>query len=57
MKHILYCHKCKKFTMNKVCSCNSVTMTVRPAKYSPLDKYGVYRRKAKESELKIRGLL
>lgn len=57
MEHILYCHSCNKFTMNIVCSCGTSAVTVRPAKYSPLDKYGDYRRKAKEAELKLKGLL
>lgn len=57
MEHILYCHSCNKFTMNLVCSCGTSAVTVRPAKYSPLDKYGDYRRKAKEAELKLKGFL
>ncbi|MBI4140331.1 ribosome biogenesis protein [Candidatus Woesearchaeota archaeon] len=57
MEHILYCQNCRKFTMNAVCSCGSSAVTVRPVKYSPLDKYASYRRQAKEPELTMKGLL
>jgi len=35
--------------MKSVCSkCGEKTIITKPAKYSPSDKYGEYRRKAKE---------
>ncbi|RME54705.1 ribosome biogenesis protein [Candidatus Woesearchaeota archaeon] len=47
--HIYYCNKCKEFSMEKICpKCKSVTLSVKPAKYSPEDKWGKYRRMAKE---------
>lgn len=57
MYHILKCFACGKFTMNELCVCGEKALTVRPPKYSPQDKYADYRRKAKESELKQKGLL
>lgn len=57
MEHILKCSACQQFTMNEQCACGGNAITVRPPKYSPEDKYAAYRRKAKESELKAKGLL
>jgi len=37
--------------------CNAAAVNPKPAKYSPEDAYGSYRRKAKEDELRKRGLL
>ena len=45
------------YTMKEKCSCGGDAVTTRPAKYSPDDKYGSYRRKAKEEDLKTRELL
>ena len=48
-KHILICPKCKSYTMKDKCpKCNMETISPKPAKFSPDDKYGDYRRKAKE---------
>ena len=47
---ILYCSKCKKFTLQKLCpSCNEKTVTPKPGKYSPEDPYSKYRKIAKEN--------
>lgn len=57
-KHILRCPKCGKYTMKDECStCKVKTVQVKPAKYSPEDPYGEYRRKAREEGLKEKGLL
>ncbi len=43
---ILHCAKCKKYTLEPTC-CGIKTQTVRPAKFSPDDKWGKYRREFK----------
>ncbi len=50
MKHILKCGKCSNYTMKEQCSCGGNAVTVKPAKYSPEDKYADYRRKAKKEK-------
>ena len=51
MKHILFCAKCNIYTMKEHCpKCNTKTSAPKPAKFSPEDKYGDYRRKAKKQE-------
>ena len=48
-RHILKCPHCKEYSMNDTCSaCGEKTLTPRPPKYSPEDKYGGYRRTAKK---------
>ena len=55
---ILYCISCSTYTMEKECpKCNTSTITKKPEKYSTDDKYGEYRRKAKEKERKQEGLI
>lgn len=55
---ILKCPKCNKYTMKEKCdSCNVATISTHPAKYSPEDNYGSYRREAKRETLKKKGLL
>jgi H/ACA ribonucleoprotein complex subunit 3 len=50
MKKILRCPKCLIYTMEETCSkCKVKTINPKPAKYSPEDKYGKYRRIAKSS--------
>ena len=56
-KHILKCKECGKDTMAEKCSCDGSAVKIGPAKYSPEDKYGEYRRKVKKEELQKRGLL
>jgi len=49
MSKILFCKTCEKYTLKKKCpSCDSATVTPEPAKFSPKDKYGEYRRKYKK---------
>lgn len=46
MRHIMKCPVCSVYTMN-VEHCGQKTTNPKPPKYSPEDKYGDYRRKAK----------
>jgi len=57
MKQILKCRQCGTYTMKEKCECGSKTTTVKPAKYSPEDKYGKYRRDVQRKELEEKGLL
>ena len=58
MKHILGCTQCGEYTIRGTCSkCKVETVNPKPAKYSPDDRMGKYRREAKKEELKKRGLL
>ena len=57
MLDIKYCAVCKKHTLKETCDCTMKTAPVYPMKYSPEDKYGAYRRKAKEAERKAAGVL
>ena len=57
MEHIFKCTECNKYTMKEVCSCGQKTIDSRPPKYSPEDKYGKYRREAKEQERKKQGII
>lgn len=51
MKHILFCKNCNIYTMKEICSkCNTPTIQKKPAKFSPEDPYGKYRRKAKKEQ-------
>jgi len=39
------CPSCKLYTFKKICpNCGSATVEHTPPKFSPLDKYGKYRR-------------
>ena len=57
MRHIFKCGACNKYTMNENCSCGGKTTAAKPLKYSPDDKLGVYRRKAKMNDYMQRGFL
>jgi len=58
MKHILKCKSCQAYTINGKCpSCGGEAIKPVPPKYSPVDKYGGYRRRVKFSSLKEAGLL
>lgn len=49
MRHIHTCPHCHSYTLEDSCpQCTQQTILARPPKYSPEDKYGEYRRKAKE---------
>jgi len=42
------CEKCNIYTLKQECpKCKTKTISIKPAKFSPEDKYGKYRRKAK----------
>ena len=57
MKHIFKCNVCNRYTMKEACNCGNKTINPKPLKYSPDDKLGSYRRKAKLDEYKKRGLI
>jgi H/ACA ribonucleoprotein complex subunit 3 len=45
---IKYCRACDTYTFKEGCpSCGAATMSPCPPKFSPLDKYGKYRRRLK----------
>tara|TARA_Y100000310_G_C20608910_1_gene776975 strand:- start:880 stop:1050 length:171 start_codon:yes stop_codon:yes gene_type:complete len=50
MKHILKCSKCGKYTLKDKC-CGVKTLSPKPPKFSPEDKYGAYRREEKKKLL------
>ncbi len=50
-KEILKCIICDNYTLQSE-HCNQKTISIKPAKYSPLDKYGQYRRRFKQLESK-----
>lgn len=55
MLHILKCNKCKKYTLKEYCpDCNTKTISPKPAKFSPEDKWGFWRRKAKNAKKMIK---
>lgn len=46
--HIYFCKKCNQYTMKRECpECKEEALSTKPAKYSPDDKWGKYRRMAK----------
>ncbi len=56
--HILKCKECGTYTLKDKCpECGSSAVSQIPAKYSPEDPYGKYRREAKKEMLKEKGLL
>ncbi|MBI2651002.1 ribosome biogenesis protein [Candidatus Woesearchaeota archaeon] len=57
MKSILKCESCGRYTMKEACLCGKKALTPKPAKFSIEDKYGNYRRKAKFSFFREKGLL
>lgn len=51
MMKIKFCSSCKQYTMQKNCpKCKLPVNQAKPPKYSPEDRYGDYRRKAKQLE-------
>lgn len=49
MKHIYKCENCNTYTLKLSCPyCGSPTKNPKPGKFSPEDKFGGYRRKAKK---------
>jgi len=56
-QHIFKCSSCNNYTLETSCpKCQKPTITPKPPKYSPEDKYGEYRRQIKREELKKQGL-
>ncbi len=50
-EHILKCKVCGRYTMMATCpDCGAEAVNPKPPKYSPEDKMGAYRRKAKGIE-------
>ena len=48
MRLMRYCPRCEIYTLEEVCpKCGQATVSAHPPKFSPEDKYGEYRRKAK----------
>jgi H/ACA ribonucleoprotein complex subunit 3 len=47
------CPKCGSYTLKNICpKCGSETFEAKPAKFSPEDHYGKYRRMMKREEKK-----
>jgi len=45
---ILRCDKCFSYTLKEICGkCSVKTKSTKPARFSPIDKYGKYRREYK----------
>ncbi|MBN1156040.1 RNA-protein complex protein Nop10 [Candidatus Woesearchaeota archaeon] len=55
--HMMKCSVCRIYTLKEKCICGEKTNQVRPAKYSPEDKYSKYRRMVKKKELKEKDFL
>jgi len=46
------CPKCGKYTLKDFCSdCNEKSVTIKPPRFSPVDKYGKYRRALKKAKM------
>lgn len=46
---LMKCASCRTYTLRATCpSCGGTTFMAMPAKYSPEDRYGVYRRRLKK---------
>jgi H/ACA ribonucleoprotein complex subunit 3 len=56
MTDLLFCSECKAYTLSEVHACGKKTIVPGPAKWSPDDKYGGYRLKARREELEKKGL-
>ncbi len=54
---ILKCVDCNAYTMKEVHDCGAKSVICVPAKWSPEDKYGAYRREARRDEMIKKGLL
>ncbi|UCE73344.1 MAG: RNA-protein complex protein Nop10 [Methanomassiliicoccales archaeon] len=50
------CEECGRYTLKDKCSCGNMTIVPQPARFSPQDRFGKYRRilknqKAKENKI------
>ncbi|PNX46505.1 MAG: ribosome biogenesis protein [Thermoplasmata archaeon M11B2D] len=53
MSEILYCMSCQRYTLHQICrSCKEKTISKKPARFSPQDHYGKYRRALKKREIR-----
>ena len=53
--NILRCNFCDVYTLQKNCpKCNKKTISPKPPKYSPIDKYGYYRRLIKKNDIQMK---
>ena len=57
MKRLLRCPRCAAYTLQETHSCGALSVPPQPAKWSPEDRYGKYRRDARREELVGKGLL
>jgi len=58
MMHIFKCKNCGIYTIKEKCpKCGMETVRPIPPKYSPVDKYGKYRRKFRFESLKEQGFI
>ncbi|WP_292461604.1 RNA-protein complex protein Nop10 [Methanolobus sp.] len=49
---IYKCKSCERYTLQEKCpACGSIAVDPSPAKFSPKDPYGKYRRLARKDEL------
>jgi len=48
MDRLLKCPSCGAYGIKPECTCGSIRVSPLPPKYSPEDRYGQYRRRAKE---------
>ncbi|NOZ81676.1 MAG: RNA-protein complex protein Nop10 [Candidatus Micrarchaeota archaeon] len=42
------CERCKRYTLREKCRCGLITVSPHPPKFSPEDRWGEWRRKAKK---------
>ncbi|RME53475.1 ribosome biogenesis protein [Candidatus Woesearchaeota archaeon] len=48
--HILKCPRCGSYGITEACPCGGTRVSPKPPRYSPQDKYGTYRRSAKQTK-------
>lgn len=48
-RQILRCPDCASYALSEACPCGGRRVSPKPAKWSPEDKYGAYRRRYKEA--------
>jgi H/ACA ribonucleoprotein complex subunit 3 len=51
MSEIFYCKHCHRYTLHLICdNCKEKTVSNKPARFSPQDHYGKYRRELKKRD-------